>query len=130
MELTEREIADMTGGNRFFAAVAFNLRDDFCREGMPFYGQGVEAAWRRELDLYTKEERLVLAIGNGDGNGGIRVSPVTRGDGSLGLEIYCRNGEGWKEIELLKRRTDVCYALETVRLVCVARFGLVEEAAE
>lgn len=128
MELTEREVADMTGGNGFFAAVAFNLRDDFRREGRPFFGKGVEAVWRRELNLFTKEERVVLAIGNGDGNGGIRVSPVTRGDGSLGLEIYCRNGEGWKEIELLKRRTDEFYALETCRLACIARFGLAEEA--
>lgn len=128
MELTRDEAAELTGGNRFFADVAAALWHDFNGEGQRFFGQGVEAAWRKELDLFTKEQRIVLAVGNGDGNGGIRVSPVTRGDGSFGLEIYARNGDGWKEVELLKRRTDEFYALETCRLACIARFGLVEEA--
>lgn len=127
MELTRDEAAAMAGGNRFFGDVAAALWEDFNVEGNVFFGKGAEAAWRKEADLYSKEERPVLAVGNGDGNGGIRISPVTRGDGSFGLEIYVRNGDGWHVTELLKRRTDEFYALETARLACVARFGLEEE---
>lgn len=123
MEMTMEDVAAASGGNAYFAAVSLSLLDDFRGEERPLYGQRASASWRRELDLYSKERRIVLSIACRRGDGEIRVYPVTRGDGSFGLGACCRSGEVWKDVEFLASRMPEFYAVEALRLACAAMLG-------
>lgn len=126
MELTKEEAARESGGNRFFASVAFELREDFCKEGQRFYGQGVNARWDFLWNDFLHKGEPALAVEKEGGLPGVLVVPKRIGEyGSFGIAILVSSGDGYIYSDLYQDRVSEYKALEVCRLVCIARFGVV-----
>lgn len=120
MELSKEEAAAMCGGNRFFASVAFELREDFMREGMKFFGQGAEAEWEEGAC------GLLLRVSGGGKQGGDVVLYPLHTCLGPGITIEASSGLGSYGFDLRDDRVSEFTAIEAARTVCVARFSLID----
>lgn len=134
MDFTREEVAERNGGNRFFAAVAEELRQDFCQEGQHFYGQGVEAEWDTIWNGCLGMEETVLNVRDAGAvvyEGGVSILPCRRGEGgAFGVTILASNGGGSFFSDIYEDRVSEFKALELCRLACVARFGVMPRRRE
>ena len=124
MELTKKEVARINGGNWFFANVADSLRQDLMEEGQMFFGQGVKASWQESNNPLTREMEVALRIESEKPHeGGIGIFPMFAG-GEFGLQVLASRHGSVYAVSFFKDKASEFTALETARLVCVARFGL------
>ena len=124
MELTEKEVAEINGGNWFFASVADSLRQDIMEEGQMFYKQGAIASWEEGVSPFTGEREVALRIEGEEPNGDyIGIFPMLAG-GEFGLQVLAGRQGSVYAVSLFKDSASAFTALEVSRLACVAKFGL------
>lgn len=124
MELTKEEAAKRSGGNRFFASVAEELRQDFMQEGQMFFQQGVKARWDIEWNSDIGGEALLLRVEAEGEEEEAALRPCMAGkEQGLSLSVGSWNAASYT-IDLYGNRTSEFTALQVCRLACVALFGL------
>ena len=127
MNFSREEVARINGDNRFFADVADTLREDFMDEGQKFYHQCVKAQWEESVNLFTRAPEIILRVEVEDDMppeiGGVVLMPAACA-GIDGIQAIVRKGDGYYSTFLFRDEVSDYRALETVRALCVARFGV------
>lgn len=123
MELTREEAAERSGGNRFFAAVADELLQDFMQEGQMFFQQGVRARWDIEWDDSAGGEAVLLRV-EAEGEGEVAIRPFMSGRVQA-ISVSVGSGEAASyTADFYGDRMSEFTALQVARLACVALFGV------